>query len=68
VPRRTISFTAGGQRSRQQPWHHLSLNATLQDYSSDASPTQSLAFSVTNPLTNYTAARSLPTTLADGGV
>jgi len=32
----------------------LSLSATVQDYLGDASPTQSVAFSITNPLANYT--------------
>jgi hypothetical protein len=32
----------------------VNLSATLQDYLGDASPTQSVAFSITNPLANYT--------------
>jgi hypothetical protein len=31
----------------------LNLSATLQDYSGDATPTQSVAFIITNPLANY---------------
>ncbi|MGA3157824.1 MAG: DUF3443 family protein [Steroidobacteraceae bacterium] len=32
----------------------LSLQATIQDYSGDASPSNTVTFSVTNPLANYT--------------
>jgi hypothetical protein len=54
APYNQLYCPGGANAVANSPGTTLSLNATLQDYSSDASPTQSLAFSVTNPLTNYT--------------